>query len=558
MIPLVGFCLLSLGFIIALDRVRDFHSKELERAKTSCRDSRAILDAADDALIVLDGSGHVLDLNAKAMEIFGMDSREEAKTKRLCDFSILKEEMAPVFQQYFDRALTGEAASFQWETIELDGKSIKVEAILSQLEGQAGRELLATIRDLSDHIQLEKERNAIQAQLFQVQKLDAMSQLAGGFAHDFNNSLTGIMGSISVLKMMNEAEEPIDRKETAEYLNAALDACLRAGDLIRQLQTISRKEATKLVAADVNELLNHTLQICGYSFPKSINIEFTPKKKPLMVLGDPAQLEQAILNVCINAFHAMTIMRAEGEREGGVLRVSIEETMPDIRMPGLFPVLNPDTRFLRISVADTGVGMDKEGQKRVFEPFFSTKEERQGAGLGLAIVYSIMKQHSGSVDMRSEPGVGTTVELYLPLMPLAGQSKSPHDSQIIPGEGTILIIDDEGAVRMSAEGMLRICGYKTLVADSGPAGIELYKAHQADIGMVLLDVSMPGMSGLEVIGHIKDLDPQAVVVMMSGYVENERINQAISSGAKAFLKKPFSLNSLAQTVKALISEANKP
>jgi signal transduction histidine kinase len=535
----------------ALILVRRHYARLAERSDATCRDSRNLLQAADAALLVMEADGSILSMNERARVLFGILDALPSPFA-MSDLSVLKEGIEPVFEEYRHRAMSGEPVSLEWDAAAMEGRVIRVEANLRRVEWGGGKRLLATIHDLSRQWALEKERDAIQGRLFQIQKMDALSQLAEGFAHDFNNALTGIMGSLSILKIMNEADAAPDRKEVGGYLASALESGLKAQELTRQLTMISRKEEIRRERLDLRESVSRSLQICSNSFPKSIEIRYREPGAPIVAMGDRALLEQALINVCINAYHAMTIMRAPEEAEGGTLTVSLEESIPDVRMPGLFPVVDLDSRYARIVVMDTGIGMDTESQKRAFEPFFTTKDEHEGLGLGLYIVYGIMKQHGGFIDLRSSPGTGTTVELYLPLPAQDGQKADYPESAIAKGEGTILIIDDESAVRISADGMLKLCGYKTLVAKSGQEGLDIFSAKRPEIALVLLDVSMPGKSGLEVLSEIKAMAPDAAVIMMSGFVENERINQAVSSGASAFLKKPFSLKSLSQTVKSLL------
>lgn len=554
LIALAFLAVESIVFALVVKRLQATHRRGLEEAALARAGERALFDCADDALIVHSEAGDILEANRKALETFGAAGGREMPELKLADLSARPETIGPVLAEYGRLAASGEVQAFEWEVKGPGGAPNRVETVMRTVEWKGRKAILSTIRDLSKRGQVERERDLFQAQLFRMQKMDALSRLAGGFAHDFNNVLTGIMGSLSVLKMMFEKAEAPDRAEESRYLSMALDSCARAGDLTRQLLTLSRRDDKKLVEVDLKASLSRIVQICRNSFPKSIEIEYRePGGAPMPVLGDQAQLEQAILNVCINAFQAMTLMRGQGEAEGGSLRVGIGTVEPDVRAPGLLPELNLDERYAVVSIVDTGVGIDPESQKRLFEPFHTTKDKADGTGLGLSIVYSIMKQHSGSVEIRSSPGRGTSVNLYLPLMLRGGQAAS-GDGAAPPerGEGDVLVVDDEKAVRMSAEGMLKLCGYRVAAADSGQAGIDAYKARPGGYDLVLLDVSMPGKSGMDVLRELRDLDPGVKVVMMSGFVENDGMDQAIGKGAAAFLRKPFTMRNLAATVKKTI------
>jgi PAS domain S-box-containing protein len=520
-------------------RIRADHERTLA-------ERRSLFDNADAALIVHSSDGSILEANRSALELFGLPDRQAALAMNMADFSARAEAINPILNEYWRRAMAGETPSF--------------ETLARALPWQGGTAILATIRDLSQRKTVEKERDAIQSQLYQVQKLDALSRLAGGFAGDFNNALTGVMGTLSVLRMLNENPQRPSQKEVGRYILTAIESCARAGDLVRQLLTISRREDTKLIEVDVKETLSRIVQICRNSFPKSISIDYREGDPgPLLALGDQAQLDQAILNVCINAYQAMTVQMEPGRGEGGELCVEIGRTDPDVRQPGLLPDLSIDRHYARISIKDTGVGISSEAQKRLFEPFFTTKSKEDGAGLGLglSIVYSIMKRHSGSVEISSTEGRGTVVSLYLPLLaPRGAKAAEEADQPPTRGEGLLLVVDDENAVRISAEGMLKLCGYSVLTADSGQAGIDVYKDRGEDIALVLLDVSMPGKSGIDAMREIRAIDPAVKIVMMSGFVENEGINQAIGEGALAFLRKPFTMRYLSKMVKSVLDAPN--
>lgn len=556
---LIALAFLAVESVVFAAVVRQLHEtgrRALERAAMAEADARAAFEEADDSLVVHSPDGEVLDANRRAGELLGISPpRDGAPPMRLADLSTRPVEMAPVFAEYWRLALGGEAQSFEWEARGRDGVPLRIETTLRAAPWRGGTAILATIRDLAKRGELEKERDSIKSQLFQVQKLDALSRLAGGFAHDFNNALTGIMGSLSVLKTMSGGQEAPDPSAMSGYLDIALDSCTRAGDLVRQLLTLSRHEERKLAEVDLRASLSRIVQICRNSFPKSIQIEYSEfTDGSLSAMGDQAELEQAILNVCINAYHAMTIMRAPGEAEGGHLRIGLRIADPDVRQPGLLPELSLDRRYAVVSIQDTGVGIDAEAQKRLFEPFFTTKDKADGSGLGLSIVYSIMKRHDGSVELRSAPGHGTAVSLYLPLIRARGGAvQGEGGAPLVKGEGRVLVVDDENAVRISAEGMLKICGYEVIVADSGQAGLAAFKERRGEIGLVLLDLSMPGKSGIDVLRELKELDPGVKVVVMSGFVENEGVSQAIGYGALAFLRKPFSMRNLAETVKVALN-----
>lgn len=547
-------CVAAAAAVLAVSalRSRDAAARAKEACARELSELRPLFDAADAALVVHSGDGEILEANRGALELFGLPSLEAARGARMSDFSAGSRAIEIVLAEYWKRALEGESPSFEWEIRGPEGAPRPIETVVRRVERGGAAALLATCRDLSPQKVVAKERDAVQAQLLQMQKLDALSKLAGGFANDFNNVLTGVMGTLSVLRMLNEDPEGADGREVGEYLRTAIDSCARAGDLVRQLLTFTRREDSKLVELDVKESLGRVVKICRDSFPKSISIAYRETVAgPMPALGDRAQLEQAMLNVCINAYQAMADRAGSSGESGGEMTVELGAAAPDVRQPAFLPGPDIDLRYARISVTDTGLGFSSEAQKRLFDPFFTTKDKEDGVGLGLSIVYGIMTRHSGTVEIDSCPGRGTTVRLYLPLVgPRPAAAAEPET--VVRGEGLILVVDDEKAVRASAEGMLQLCGYRVMTAESGQAGIDRYRERPGEISLVLLDAAMPGKSGHEVLREIREMDDAARIVMMSGFVENEEIDRAIGDGALAFLRKPFSMRLLSRTVKGAL------
>jgi CheY-like chemotaxis protein len=276
-----------------------------------------------------------------------------------------------------------------------------------------------------------------------------------------------------------------------------------------------------------------------------------PAVEPAYVLADPTEMEQVLLNLYINAVHAMTIMRANAQW-GGTLSVGIEKIMTDSDFQKKHPEASSGS-YWRITVSDTGVGMDTKTAAMIFDPFFTTKEQGKGTGLGLAMVYNIVRQQQGFIEVYSEPGLGTTFNVYLPVLVREGESLPvTEEPVVVRGEGLILVVDDDDLVRRVAENVLQSVGYTVLTAPNGQEGIDLYRQHQSRIKAVLLDMAMPVMSGREAFIELQKINPDVKVLLASGFRKDNRVEDVLQLGVKDFLQKPYTLTKLSLAIKKII------
>lgn len=409
------------------------------------------------------------------------------------------------------------------------------------------------ITDIHDRKEAEVERERMQNQLIQAQKMEAVGTLAGGLAHDFNNMLGGIMGSLDLVSLLLKKEEIAQRDAIMNYIETAHDSSRRAADLTRRLLTLSRKKELRLAPVDVNKSLANVLNICAGSFPKSVKLDFQMSEGELRILADSTQMEQVLINLCLNGSQAMTIMRQEGDRQGGTLLVVAKPFRSGRDFCAAHPEARPDTDFAMIQVCDTGIGMDPETRKRIFEPFFTTKQKESGTGLGLAMAYGIINQHHGFIDVFSEPGIGSTFTVYIP-QAREGTADLFDDRKdtILTGRGLILVVDDEEAILRVASGMLEQFGYQALTAKTGLAGIDLYRAEHRRIDAVILDLSMPGISGLEAYERMKQINPDIRALLTSGFMEDELLSSSREKGIRGFVQKPYSAEELSRKVKEIL------
>ena len=386
--------------------------------------------------------------------------------------------------------------------------------------------------------------------LFQAQKMETVGTLTGGLAHDFNNVLGGIKGSLSMIKYyLNNSPDKI--KDVNEFLGLAEESVSRAASMVEQLLALSRKSQLTLKKFDLTQAFEHVLKICSGTFDKSVNIKFKNPSREVMVKADQIQMEQVLLNLLINAEHAMTVMRDENDPSGGDINIEITEVTLD---KGQFPTASTTEPYWKIVIRDSGVGIKPEDMQKIFDPFFTTKIKSKGTGLGLAMVYNIIDLHKGFVEAQSDPGKGSTFTIYLPeLMPEDSELELGGDTRdLYLGSGWILIIDDEAVIRITATKMLELLGYSVLSAENGEQGIKVFKEHQEEIRAVILDMAMPVMTGDEAYKRLKEIDPQVKVLVATGFTNDQRVRKTMDAGASGFMKKPYSINILSRKLHEII------
>jgi two-component system, cell cycle sensor histidine kinase and response regulator CckA len=398
--------------------------------------------------------------------------------------------------------------------------------------------LLLVTRDISELKVAFAEKERLEAQLKQAQKMEAIGTLAGGIAHDFNNLLMGVQGHTSL--MMCDPEFPPRHRENLE----GIDACiLSAADLTRQLLGFARGGKYVVKPVDLNCLIAGCSRIFGRTH-REINIQTRFQEAVWFVAGDRSQIEQVLLNLFVNAWQAMPA--------GGTLGVATENR--DLAEEAARPLGLAAGRYVRIVVADTGEGIDPVIQPRIFDPFFTTKERGRGTGLGLASVYGIVQNHGGAVTVSSRKGEGAVFHVYLPATEAAASEAPPPPEDLHRGSGTILLVDDEPVILEVVTAMLRKLGYGVLTAESGQAALALYRTHSAEVTLVILDMIMPGMNGGETYDQLKAIDPAVRVLLCSGYSIDGRASDILARGCNGFIQKPFDMGQLSEKIQAAVAD----
>ena len=401
------------------------------------------------------------------------------------------------------------------------------------------------ITDVTDIMKKEE-------QLRQAQKMETVGNLAGGLAHDFNNVLSGIVGTTSLIKHIIENDRNINER-LKTYVDLIDKSGKRAAEMVQQLLTLSRKSEISLMPLNLNDSLKNVIQICQNTFDKSIEISTEYYPSEALIKGDPSQVEQVLLNIFINASHAMTIMRSGDEKQGGILSLSIKKIKSDKYFCAVHPEAVPGEYWM-ISQSDTGVGIKSVNLHKIFDPFFTTKESDHGTGLGLAMVYSIVHQHGGFIDVYSEPGVGSTFNVFFPVLSEEDINETvAAESGIEKGNGLVLVIDDEDIVRLMAESILVESGYDVIPVSSGREAIKVYSIRKDEIKCVLLDMAMPVMSGKEVYLELKKINPDVKVLLTSGFRQDGRVQETLTLGINGFIQKPYSILELSKKIKEITS-----
>ncbi len=400
---------------------------------------------------------------------------------------------------------------------------------------------------LDDITELEQK----DSQLRQAQKMETVGRLAGGLAHDFNNVLVGIVGSVSLIKFMLDNSQKISKKNLKENISIIENSAKRASDMVNQLLALSRKQELTLTTVDLNIVIKNVLQICRNTLDKSIEINVNLKYDNALVRADFTQMEQVLLNLCVNAAHAMTIMKKPDEHQGGKLTISLDNITTDSNFLLLHPE-SKDERYWVIVVKDTGVGIDKKIMSKIFDPFFTTKEKDKGTGLGLTMVYNIVHQHNGIIEVNTKINEGSEFKVYLPALETMNKSQESGYEEIAKGNETILLVDDEENVRKVGKAILEQCGYHVILAENGQESIEIFKKKNKKIDLVMLDLTMPKISGRETFLEMKMIKPDVKVLIASGFKNDIRVKDTIESGAKDVIQKPFSLMELAFKVRKVL------
>lgn len=495
-----------------------------------------LIDTANDAILVIDAeSGIVVEANARSNEFLGRTTREIVGMRAE---PIVRESDREAYRGMLKATLEGTAvAGRELRLLHPDGSTLAVEVNTSLTEFEGKKIVQGIFRDITERKRHEEEAR-------QTQKMEVVGRLVGGIAHDFNNLLMVILTQISKIRSLTSRTELLEHAETVQT------AAEKAASLTKQLLAFGRRQVLVLQVLDLNELLGEVKEMLSTLPTEQVQLTMEPSSQPLPVKVDPGKIEQVIMNLAVNACDAMP--------EGGTL---IIRTARVSKTPPEMEATSHPAPFAMLEMADTGFGMDAETKAHLFEPFFTTKPVGKGTGLGLSTAYGIVKQSGGSIEVETLPGKGTTFRVYLPIVEeIISPRRVPKIlTPAVGGLETVLLAEDQPSIRSVLCELLESQGYKVLQAENGSQALEVAKDYTGSIDVLVADVIMPQLRGVELAKRVTEIFPGIRVILMSGYSEDALVeNRLLSERNMTLIQKPFDPEALAQKIRESLSRDFNP
>jgi PAS domain S-box-containing protein len=518
------------GNILAM--IRDITDRK--RAAEKIAEQAAFLDKARDAILARDLQGNILFWNSGAERLYGW-TRQEAVGRNAGEIFYPDPKR---FQEINAETIREGEWHGELQHFTKNKGEITIEARWTLIRDNEGRpkSVLAINTDIS-------ERKRIEAQFMRAQRMESIGTLAGGIAHDLNNILAPIMMSIDILKDLTTEPEATGILETIQI------SAQRGADIVRQVLSFARGLEGERIEVQPKHLIKDLENIIKDTFPKDIRLQFLVPGDIWTILGDPTQVQQILLNLCVNARDAMP--------NGGKLTVAVENCVIDEQYAAMHTQARLG-RNVKISVTDSGTGIPPDVIDKIFEPFFTTKELNKGTGLGLSTVMAIVKSHNGVINVYSEPGKGTTFKVYLPAMETDPDGRvEQEETTLLPrGNGeTVLVVDDEASILTITSQTLQSFGYRVITAANGAAAVAAYAKQSGEIAVILTDMMMPIMDGPATIHALLQINPAVRIVAASGLNANGGEAKVASAGIKHFLMKPYNAGTLLKSIRAILDEA---
>ncbi|HEX3797641.1 MAG TPA: PAS domain S-box protein [Verrucomicrobiae bacterium] len=507
-----------------------------ERKRTEAR-FRRLVESNAQGVMFANNQGQISGANDALLNLLGY-TREDLEAGRINWATLTPPEYDEVDRRGVKEMITkGACTPYEKEYFRKDGTRVPVLIGAASFEDDLNEGVCFVI-DLT-------ERKKLEQQFLRAQRMESIGTLAGGIAHDLNNVLAPILMSVAVLKDLAQTPEDINLLATLEK------SAHRGADLVKQVLSFARGVKGQRIPVNLEHLIRDLIKVMEDTFPKSIDIRFKSAEKLWMVTGDPTQMHQVFLNLCVNARDAMP--------NGGHLSITLENVVLD----ETYAAMNPDSQpgpYVMVKVADTGTGIPREIRDRVFEPFFTTKDIGHGTGLGLSTTLAIVKSHNGIINLYSEIGQGTKFKVYLPAdsSEVSREQVAIEQTRLPRGNNElILVVDDEAAIRQVAHGTLVRFGYRVLEAVNGAEGVALYAQHRADIAVVLTDMAMPIMDGPAMIIALRSINPLVRIIGSSGLSASGGAAEAVGAGVQHFVPKPYTAETLLKTLKKVLTDSPK-
>ena len=513
--------------------------KQAEKAlRESEKQYRELANSLPQVVFEMDAKGLITYANRNAFEFYGYTQDDFEKGVTALQM-LIPEDRDRAFDN-IQRGLKGEElGSREYTALRKGGTTFPVAVHVNPIIYENKPEGLRGIMiDITDRKRAEEEKKKLEAQLHQVQRMKALGTLAGGIAHDFNNLLTVIQGHTSLMLMDIDLYHP-----HFDHLKGIEDNVKSAADLTKQLLGFARGGKYEVKTTNLNELIKNQNRMFGRA-KKEVTIRGKYEKNPWPVEVDQGQIEQVLLNIYVNAWQAMP--------GGGNLYIQSENIIIDENYGKPYHV--EPGRYVKISITDTGVGMDEATRQRIFDPFFTTKEMEKGTGLGLSSAYGIIKNHDGFINVYSEKGEGTTFSIYFPASEKEVIDEKELAGDILKGSETVLLVDDEDMIIDVGQDILESLGYKVLPAISGKEAIEVYQENREKIDMVIMDMIMPEMGGGDTYDKLKEINPDIKVLLSSGYSINGQATEILERGCNGYIQKPFNMTDLSKKIREILDK----
>ena len=487
------------------------------------------------ANVVARPDGRIVDCNPAFVAIFGFQSLEDAESANLLDLLRTPKEAAELLRLVSERRLLEQ---YELEMRDRSGEPVFVIGRIVGVFDEAGE-----LTELNGYFYNDTTRKLLEQQLVQAQKMESLGTLAGGIAHDFNNILAIILGYASQLEARNSNPDQVTT--AIRVIKEAVD---RGATLVQQLLTSARQTEARLSSVDLNALVRELEKMLGATFPKMIGFNVQLQSRFPLVTADRSQIHQVLLNLAVNARDAMP--------NGGIITL---ETLlvPGEEVADTFSGADAP-RYACIRVRDNGSGMTDEVKEHIFEPFFTTKERAKGTGLGLSVVYGVVNNHRGFVDVQSEVGVGTMFSVYLPVAEMAETAPDdipPLELQPARAPQTILVVEDEEMLRDLAVHILTGEGYNVITAKDGLEAVETFTEHRDEIGLVVCDLGLPRLGGRDVFLRMKEAKPSVRAIVASGYLEPLMRSEILKAGVIDTIQKPYDFRELVEKIESVIGKA---
>lgn len=498
-------------------------------------------------------TGNILYISPEYEAIWGRSAESLKKNSNEWIDAVHPEYRTKIMFRAKTKQITGEYDE-EYRIIRPDGTERWIHDTAFPVRDKSGNvyRIAGVAEDITDRKQAEEnmrknvlKRRELEKQLIQSQKMESLGTLASGIAHDFNNILAIIMGHASLNSFINQT----DPHELEQSTQAILQASERGASLVKQLLTFARKNAPRMTKTSPNSVVEELANMLKETLPRNIEIELKLDRSAPVILVDPSQLHQIILNLSVNARDAMP--------NGGNLSFSSTTTTRE-KIPQLSGSESKFQDYAVIEISDTGMGMDQDTMRRIFEPFFTTKGVGKGTGLGLSVVYSIVANHDGILDVRSEIGLGTTFSLFFPICEKGtAEVKRPEMASIAGGQETILIVEDEDLIRDALAKLLNANGYKVMSAKDGSGGAKLFSEQYRSIDLVILDMGLPGLLGDQVYVSMRKICDSIPVIAASGYLDPALTRTLQNMGLTDFVHKPYAYQEMLRTIRNVLDRRTR-